>query len=277
MRSHYWTIGPFADWLRGTPKLKCGTSEEWNEWEDRAKAAHPIRWWIAEEGLDHLQKFVYYIPDRLNDIRYYINNRWVSHSHRLTAHPRDIKPGNWCDVGNRFLPCLFNELVDFVEIEQAWHHCIWSDEAKTKFNVPWYRKGWLRWRTWRCPEAGLEYLRWASTLTNEEFLDESEKHLAEPTYQAKAAKEIIELYTWWTVTYRNRPDAYDASGWSAYCEASRAANGGRLSFGSADKTPELKKMSEEAHEKLKEIEEAYTKEDEEMMIRLIKIRESLWT
>lgn len=277
MRSHYWTIGPFADWLRGTPKLKCGTSEEWNDWEDQAKAAHPIRWWVAEEGLDYLQKFVYYIPDWLNDIRYYINNRWVSHSHRLTAHPRDIKPGNWCDVGNRFLPCLFNELVDFVEIEQAWHHCIWSDEAKTKFNVPWYRKGWLRWRTWRCPEAGLEYLRWASTLTNEEFLDESEKHLAEPTYQAKAAKEIIELYTWWTVIYRNRPDAYDASGWSAYCEASRAANGGRLSFGSADKTPELKKMSEEAHEKLKEIEEAYTKEDEEMMIRLIKIRESLWT
>jgi hypothetical protein len=277
MRSHYWTIGPFADWLRGTPKLKCGTSEEWNDWEDRAKAAHPIRWWIAEEGLDYLQKFVYYIPDRLNDIRYYINNRWVSHSHRLTAHPRDIKPGNWSDVGNRFLPCLFNELVDFVEIEQAWHHCIWSDEAKTKFNVPWYRKGWLRWRTWRCPEAGLEYLRWATTLTNEEFLDEGEKHLAEPTYQAKAAKEIIELYTWWTVTYRNRPDAYDASGWSAYCEASRAANGGRLSFGSADKTPELKKMSDEAHKKLREIEEAYTKEEEEMMIRLIKIRESLWT
>ena len=277
MRSHYWTIGPFADWLRGTPKLKCGTSEEWNDWEDRAKAAHPIRWWIAEEGLDYLQKFVYYIPDRLNDLRYYINNRWVSHSHRLTAHPRDIKPGNWSDVGNRFLPCLFNELVDFVEIEQAWHHCIWSDEAKTKFNVPWYRKGWLRWRTWRCPEAGLEYLRWATTLTNEEFLDEGEKHLAEPTYQAKAAKEIIELYTWWTVTYRNRPDAYDASGWSAYCEASRAANGGRLSFGSADKTPELKKMSDEAHKKLREIEEAYTKEEEEMMIRLIKIRESLWT
>jgi len=277
MRSHYWTIGPFADWLRGTPKLKCGTSEEWNDWEDRAKAAHPIRWWIAEEGLDYLQKFVYYIPDRLNDIRYYINNRWVSHSHRLTAHPRDIKPGNWSDVSNRFLPCLFNELVDFVEIEQAWHHCIWSDEAKTKFNVPWYRKGWLRWRTWRCPEAGLEYLRWATTLTNEEFLDEGEKHLAEPTYQAKAAKEIIELYTWWTVTYRNRPDAYDASGWSAYCEASRAANGGRLSFGSADKTPELKKMSDEAHKKLREIEEAYTKEEEEMMIRLIKIRESLWT
>ena len=276
MRSHYWTIGKFADWLRGTPKLKCGTSEEWNAWEEQARTAHPVRWWIAEEGLDYLQKLVYYIPDRLNDIRYYINNRFVSYSHGLTAHPRDIKPGQWQDVGNRFLPCLFNELVDFVEIEQAWHHCMWSDDAKTKFDVPWWRSGWLRLRTWRNAEAGMEYLRWAETLTNEEFLEEGEKHKAEPTYQAKAAKEIIELYTWWTVTYRNRPDPYDASGWSEYCEASRIANGGKLSW-SGDKSPELKKMSNKAHKLLQKIEAAYEKEDEAMMIRLIKIRNSLWT
>ena len=278
MRSHYWTCSKFADWLRGTTKLKCGTGEEWHEWETRAKSAYPIRWWLAEEGLDYVQKFVYYIPDKLNDVRYYINNRWVSHSHALTAHPRDIQPGNWSDVGNRFLPCMFNELVDFVEIEQAWHHCLWSDEAKTEFEVPWWRKGWLRWRTWRSPEAGMAYLNWASTLTNAEFLDEDKKHLAEPTHQAKAAKEIIELYTWWTVTYRNRPDPYDASGWTAYCEASRAANGGSL-WGSlgGDKTPEMKKMSDKSLKLLQKIEKAYAKEDEEMMIRLIKIRESLWT
>ena len=276
MRSHYWTIGPFADWLRGTPKLKCGTSEQWHDWETAAKAAHPVRWWIAEEGLDYLQKFVYYIPDKLNDIRYYINNRWITRSHALTAHPRDIKPGNWCDVGNRFLPCLFNELVDFVEIEQAWHHCMWSDEAKTKFDVPWWRSGWLRLRTWRNAEAGMEYLHWAETLTNAEFLDEDKKSEAIPTYQAKAAKEIIELYTWWTVTYRNRPDPYEASGWTAACEAQREANGGKLSFGSP-KDPVLKKASDKAHKLLQKIEEEYTKEDEAMMIRLIKIRESLWT
>jgi hypothetical protein len=276
MRSHYWTIGKFADWLRGTPKLKCGTSEQWDTWYAESAKAHPVRYWIAEEGLDYLQKFVYYIPDRLNDIRYYINNRWVSHSHALTAHPRDIQPGNWSDVGNRFLPCMFNELVDFVEIEQAWHHCIWSDDAKTKFETPWWRKGWLRWRTWRSAEAGMEYLRWAETLTNEEFLEEGEKHKAEPTYQAKAAKEIIELYTWWTVTYRNRPDPYEASGWTAACEASRLANGGKLSW-SGEKDPVLKKASDKAHKLLQKIEAAYEKEDEEMMIRLIKIRGSLWT
>jgi len=274
MRSNYWSIGKFADWVRGTPKPESGTSEEWDAWEATAKATHPVRWWIAEEGLDYLQTIVCYIPDKLNDVRYYINNRWVSHSHALTAHSKDIKPGNWSDLGNRFLPCMFNELVDFVEIEQAWHHCMWSDDAKTEFEVPWWRKGWLRWRTWRSPEAGMEYLKWASTLTNRDFIEEDVA--SEPTHQATAAKEIIELYTWWTVTYRNRPDPYEVSGWTAACEAQRLANGGKLSF-STLKDPVLKKIQDKAHKILQKIEKDYAKEDEEMMIRLIKIRESLWT
>jgi len=276
MRSNYWSCSKFADWLRGTAKLSAGTSEEWDEWRTTAQMKHNFRYWLAEEALDAIQNFVNYPMDKLNDVRYYINNRWVSKSHALTAHPRDIRPGSWCDVGNRFLPCLFNELVDFVEIEQAWHYCMWNEEERVKYNVPWYRSGWLRWRTWRCPEAGLAYLTWASTLTNEEFLEEGEKHLAEPTYQAKAAKEIIELYTWWTTVYRNRPDPYEASGWTAACEASRIANGGRLSF-SADKDPVLKKKSDKAHKLLQKIEKAYEAEEEAMMIRLIKIRQSLWT
>jgi hypothetical protein len=274
----YWSCSPFADWLRGTKKLSAGTSEEWDTWTTQAQMKHNFRYWLAEEALSHIQDFVTWPERKLNDIRYYINNRWVSRSHSLTAHPRDIKPGQWSDVGNRFLPCMFNELVDFVEIEQAWHHCMWSDEAKTKFETPWYRSGWLRWRTWRCPEAGLEYLKWASELTVGEDMGATpgEKGYGEPTYQAKSAKEIIELYTWWTVTYRNRPDPYEASGWTAACEAQRAANGGKLSF-STPKDPVLKKQSDKAHKLLQKIEADYEKEDEAMMIRLIKIRNSLWT
>ena len=279
MRSHYWTIGKFADWLRGTPKLNVGTGEEWHDWENKAKAAHPIRWWIAEEGLDYLQKFVYYIPDRLDAVRYYINNRWITRSHALTASPRDIKPGKWSDVGYRFLPCLFNELVDFVEVEQAWHHCMWDDEARAKFNPPWWRSGWLRWRTWRCPEAGMAYLNWASGLVIDKDMgaEPGSDGYGEPTHQATAAKEIIALYTWWTETYRNRPDPYEASGWSDYCEASRASNGGRLNWDHAKDSTELRAMSDAAHKKLREMEEAYEAEEEVMMIRLIKIRQSLWT
>jgi len=279
MRSHYWTCSKFADWVRGTNKLSAGTAEEWDDWTTAAQMKHNFRYWLAEEGIDYVQKFVYYIPDKLNDIRYYINNRWVSHSHALTAHPRDIKPGSWSDVGNRFLPCMFNELVDFVEIEQAWHHCMWSDDAKTEFEVPWWRSGWLRLRTWRSPEAGMEYLKWASGLVVDENMgsNPSEKGYGEPTYQAKAAKEIIELYTWWTVTYRNRPDPYEASGWSAYCDAMRVKYPGSFFSSLNSKDPEDKKASDKSHKLLNKIEKAYEKEDEEMMIRLIKIRQSLWT
>jgi len=275
--SQYWSCSPFADWIRGTAKLKVGTAEEWDSWTTAAQMKHNFRYWLAEDGLSNLQDFVTWPARKLNDVRYYVNNRWVTKSHALTAHPRDIKPGDWCDVGNRFLPCLFNELVDFVEIEQAWHYCIWSDEHKKEFEVPWWRKGWLRWRTWRSPEAGMAYLNWASTLTNAEFLDEDKKHEAVPTYQAKAAKEIIELYTWWTVTYRNRPDPYDASGWSDHCDAMRIKYPGSFFSSLNSKDPEDRKASDKAHKALQKIEAAYAKEDEAMMIRLIKIRESLWT
>lgn len=197
---NYWTCSKFADWIRGTTKLKCGTGKEWREWEEAAKAKYPIRWWIAEEGLDKIQDVWCYIPERINNVRYYINNRFVTRTHSLTAHPRDIAPGDWRDVGNRFLPCLFNELVDFVEVEQAWSHCVWDDEARKKYSYPW----WRRWyRQWRCPEAGIDHLKWAMTLTNKDFIQEGEKE--EPTYQAKAAKEILELYTWWKEVYPLRP------------------------------------------------------------------------
>jgi len=277
MRNHYWTCSKFADWLRGTTKGGAKTSEGWDEWETRAKAAYPVRWWLAEEGLDYLQTFVFYIPDKLYALKYYINNRWVSRTHSLTAHARDIKPGDWCDVGNRFLPCLFNELVDFVEVELAWWHLAWNSEERSKYNMPWWAVGWWRVRTWRCPQAGLDNLEWQRNLRwKEDEVGKDFKGLGELTPQAVKAQEILELYTWWTTTYRNRPDPHDASGWSDYCEASRLANGGKLSW-SGDKSPELKKMSDKAHKLLQKIEAAYEKEDEQMMIRLIKVRHGLWT
>ena len=277
MMNHYWTCSKFADWLRGTTKGGAKTSEGWDEWETRAKAAYPIRWWLSEEGLDYLQKIVYFIPDKLYAIKYYINNRWVTRTHSLTAHAKDIKPGEWCDVGNRFLPCLFNELVDFVEVELAWWHLAWSPEERPKYNMPWWAVGWWRVRTWRCPQAGLDNLEWQRNLRwKEDEVGKDFKGLGELTPQAVKAQEILDLYTWWTTTYRNRPDPHDASGWTAYCELSRLANGGKLSF-SGDKSPELRKASKLALKELRKIEAAYEKEDTDMMIRLIKVRHGLWT
>jgi hypothetical protein len=277
--SRYWSCTPFADWLRGTAKLSAGTSEEWDEWTTQAQIKHNFRYWLAEEGLSHLQDFVTWPVRKIYDLKYYINNRFVTRTHALTAHTRDIKPGQWCDVGNRFLPCLFNELVDFVEIETAWSHIAWGNKAdRAKYAAPFWATGWFRWRTWRCPQAGLDHLDWAMTLTmgSDWGVDETAPNHGKPTHQAIAAKEIKELYTWWTEVYPNRPDPYDASGWTAACEASRLANGGRLSF-STPKDPALAKAQDKAHKLLQKIEADYEKEDEAMLIRLVKIRQSLWT
>lgn len=275
MRNHYWTCSKFADWLRGTTKGGAKTAEGWDEWEARAKAAYPVRWWLAEEGLDYIQRVVYFIPDQLYAIKYYINNRFITRTHSLTAHPRDIKPGQWCDVGNRFLPCLFNELVDFVEVELAWWHLAWNSEDRPKYNMPWWAVGWWRIRTWRCPQAGLDNLKWQSELIwGEDEVGDDKALVGKPTYQAERALEILALYKWWTEVYRNRPDPHDASGWTEYCDRKREQGGHFLSDA---KDPELRAFGDKALEKTREIEEAYEAEDEAMLIRLIKIRSSLWT
>ncbi len=271
----YWTCSKFADWLRGTMKPHAETSKGWATWKKEAKAKHPVRYWIAEEGLDLVQDVWMWIPDRLNDIRYYINNRWVSQTHGMYAH--SLEKGKWHEYETRLLHSMFDQLVDFVEIEQAWHHVMWDEEARKRFETPWWRKGWLRWRTWRCPDAGIEYLIWASGLKIDEGMgcEKNSEHYGQPTQQAINAQEVLELYRWWKVERPKRLDPHDAGGWTEYCEQRR--KNGHDFFDFEDKSPEDAERSKVALNKTHEIETAYNNEDEAMMIRLIKIRAGLWT
>jgi hypothetical protein len=274
MRNHYWTCSKFADWLRGTPSPGALTSKDWKAWHKEAKAAHPVRYWLADDGLDYIQQFVFYIPDQLYAIKYYINNRWVTGTHSLRAHPRDITPGDWCDVGNRFLPCLFNELVDFVEVELAWWHIAWSDRAeRAKYDAPFWATGWFRWRNWRCPQAGLDNLAWQMTCDNKDYTPEDHPDYGQLTPQAHNAAEILALYTWWTQERPKRVDPMEASGWTAYCESKRQAGGSVLDTLDHDDGVDTTPM----HDIMRDLEDKYEMEDEKMMIRLIKIRQALWT
>jgi hypothetical protein len=279
--SRYWSCSPFADWLRGTKKLSAGTAEQWDDWTTTAQMKHNFRYWLAEEGLGHLQDFVTWPIRKIYDVKYYINNRFVTKTHSLTAHARDIKPGQWCDVGNRFLPCLFNELVDFVEIELAWWHIAWADPAeKAKYKAPFWATGWFRWRTWRCPEAGIDNLDWQRNLRHsvDDGWAEGDPNIGKLTPQAVKAQEVLDLYRWWKDVYPNRPDAHDASGWSEYCELKRKEHGETgLSFMKESANPETRALGDRALMKTHEIEKAYDDEDTEMMIRLIKVRHGLWT
>jgi hypothetical protein len=278
MRSHYWSCSKFADWLRGTPKPSSATGEGWDAWKKVAKTNSAVRYWLAEQGLRSLSNVWYFIPDTLNSIKYYINNRWVTRTHALTANVKDIKPGSWCDTGNRFLPCLFNELVEFVEVELAWSHIAWGDDKeRKKYNAPFWSYGWWRWRSWRSAQAGLDNLEWQRNLRwTEDEVGKDAPELGKWTSQAVKAQEILDLYTWWTAVYRTRPDPYEASGWSAACALQRQSNGGSLGL-SQSRDPVIKEAQDRAHKILTKMEEDYLQEEEDMMIRLIKIRQGLWT
>lgn len=269
MRVNYWGNSKLADRIRGTEKPSALSGDGWKEWKEQARKKHPVRYWIAEEGLDHVQNIVMWPADKLYSLKYYIVNRWIDQSHALVAHPQHIKPGQWMDLDYRMLHCLFDELVDFVEIEKAYSNYRWQEE-KLK-TLKWWQGGRWRTRTWRSAEAGVAHLKWEMTLTDEEWIED--KSQAKPTAQAEAAREILDLYTWWTETYPNRPDPYDVSGWSDHCEDKRKRGIGFLETDPEEDKEETRKILDRSNE----LEAQYNQEEEEMLIRLIKLRGSLWT
>ena len=271
MRSNYWSCSKFADIIRGTNKPMFLDADGWDKWHLESKKKHPIRYWIADELLDYVQNTIMWIPDRIYDAKYYVVNRWIDQSHALVAHPKHIKPGQYRDMDSRILFCLFDELVNFVEIEKAYSNYRWNEEKQK--GMKWWQVGRWRTRTWRSAEAGLDYLEWESKLTNIEWLVGDEKIKAKLTPQAEAAIEIIALYKWWTEVYPNRPDAHDASGWTAHCESKSERGIGFLADDPQEDHAATKKMLD----KIRKIEAAYEAEDTKMLIRLIKIRGSLWS
>jgi hypothetical protein len=271
--THYWSCSKFADWLRGTPKGGAKTGRGWNDWHKEASFKYPIRYWIAEEALDWIQDFITWPTRQVHNVKYYINNRWITRTHTLTAS--SLEKGKWHEFDTRLLHCMFDELVNYIEVEEAWSNIAWDKEARAKYNAPFYSWGWFRWRTWRCPEAGLDKLKWAASLTNEEFLDDDKKHEAELTPQAKTAIELMALYDWWKNVRPKRPDPHDASGWTELCEKRR--QGGRDFLDFEDRTEEEQTATRESLDLCHKIEEQYFEEDTEMMARLIKIRRGIWT
>lgn len=271
MRFDYWSCSKFADWVRGTPKPHAATSEGWNAWNKTAKTKK-IRYWLAEEGLDILEGIVFWPLNCIRAIRYYFNNRWISKTHALTSN---LKQGQWYDFDTRLLHSLFDELVNFVEIEAAWMHVVCDEEESKKYKTPWIRR-YLRFGLWRCPEAGLAYLEWASSL---KYDDCDGPRYGQPTPQALAAQETKALYKWWKEERPTRPDPMDASGWSDYCEEKSKEAEARdddMWIGCSRDSSDMERSSK-ISEILHRMEEEQDEEDTAMLIRLIKIRHHLWT
>lgn len=150
-------------------------------------------------------------------------------------------------------------------------------EYCAKYAAPFWATGWFRWRTWRCPQAGIDHLKWASSLVIDDSFGAkpNSKNYGKPTNQAVIAKEMLELYTWWKEIYPKRQDPHVASGWTELCDKRREAHKDDIMFN--DRTPDEKKETRKVLDAAYKIEKQYDKEETEMMCRLIRIRDGLWT
>ena len=245
------------------------SSNGWGNWDALAKSSHPIRYYLSETVAPFFtDMYRSVITHPLNWIRYRTYNRY----HRVST---GLTPG-WWDVDAQMLNVNFNMLVDFIEIEKA-SMMRWDDnEVDTQ---KWYQFG--PFDNWRDAELGVKHLKWEMTLTrNADYgLKEGDEGFGEPTLQAIAAKEQYELYTWWKEVRPKRPEAMDASGLSAWYEKNRDAGKGFMEMFNTNRAARLAdedgyKTMSDLHTK---IENDYDAEDLSMLIRLMTIRQSLWS
>lgn len=259
-RGRYWSCSQFANHVRGTTKPKALGMEEWDQWHEKAKSAHPWRYWIAEQALDKVQNVIWWPVDKLHGVKYRFANRFVTKSHALTS---TLKKGEWHELDTRILHCMFNELVNYVEVELAWSNIAWDTEARKKYKAPFHAVGLFRMRVWRSEQAGLDHLKWAATLVDEQT--------NQPTSQASSAQQIIEMYNWWKYVRPQRKASEDASGWSDYC------NSNRQGFSFAKQTPAERRKTQKMIKLMDKIDKQYHEEDTKMLVQLVQVRSHLWT
>lgn len=230
----YWSLSSLAKWIRekaGLTNPYSLTMEGWKDYKEECKQKAPFIYWLTTTGFNKTQDFVSYPFDILYNARCYYRN-WKGNTHVLDGN---LKKGQWYDLSSRILPCLFEELVKYIEQEKE-----------------------------------LETLEWETTLVyNEEWgIDPSDEKYGKLTDQAIHAIEQKALYLWYKNIYLKRSDPHDISGLTDFYK-----EGEGLSKLDESRNKEWKDM----YEIYSKIEEDYRKEEEEMIIRLIKIRESLWT
>lgn len=257
-------------------KPHATTARGWRDWEKRAQQEQPMAYWINEVAIDRIVRGFNRVIGSINDLRYYIRVRFFDRYHVINTR---LEPG-YHDADTRMLHGMFNLLVDFVEIEKAWMHVVFDSEERAKRKHPWWSLGLTRFKAFRDPEAGIDHLRWESTL------DDPNLPVTERSpVQAQTARELLVLYYWWKDVRPKRPDPMEASGWSDYCDQRRNAsaekNDGKPDvwdlLDTDDETPEDKATSSAILERCREIEEQQTQEDEDMLIRLVKVRKAMWT
>lgn len=228
------------------------TWDGWDEWHNKTKVEKPAAYFIMETVPNFLATCWRRTTSPFTNFRWYLKARFFDRYHLI--HTR-LSYG-YHDTRERMLYGTFSLLVDYVELELSHMH--------RESPRPWYSKGIFRIKSFRCVDDGIKHLMWETSLTGPAYAGD---------HQATTAKEVLDLYFWWTKIRPLRQDPWDLSGsdelWKDKSIKSILSN--------KNKTKKDKKLEAERAKKCAEIEEAFLAEDNKQLERLIKIRPYLWT
>jgi len=234
----------------------AASMEEWDVWNNNAMKSK-FKWFIVDTvptwfAVTFQYRYEHFISK--------LKSKYIR-KHNLIKITT-LEDDEWYDTNTRLMHGMFQLLVDFVELEKAHMQVIFGEE-----NAPRY----MRKANYRNGIMGLKYLDWEITLGKEGGKD-----------QSKNAKIVRDLYIWWTGVRPQREDLMDVKGSMGVStnefydsDTSKDSMGVFADFGrKKDNEPDLYKDVNKAYE---DAEKKYNKEDEQMLIKLVKIRKSLWT
>jgi len=250
----------FKRWMDYNPPGSM-SSKGWRLFGKEFKEKAPIRHWFMKEF-----RYTAILPIKwkYDNIRYWIRYRTYDKYHIVDT---GLKP-DYYDASTIMLHADFNILKEFVEVEQAWQSYCWSDEYKEKAtwcekHMPFYRFFY----PFRRPDIGIKHFEWAATLDDPKLPPHERCD-----HQAVAAREILTIYDWWVNQRPARKEIehtpYDNQG----LDGILACFDDDFDRTAPDFIVHQKSMDDAGKQ-----EEEWHDEDEQMLIRLIKVRRSLWT
>jgi hypothetical protein len=246
----------------------------WAKWHTENKNKNKLAYWMTETLPSKIDWVFDLLIDPINEGKYYLVNRFVIKTHTL---PTNLKKGAYWDSGTKMLHGCFDTLVDFIEVECANHHMMWSSTDQEKYKYPRRMKYWLTdWYTWRSPESGVAYLYWNMSL-DDPMVELENRHPP----QAESARITFKLYYWWKYERPIRNEPYtDSKLDEFYALMESKYDGGNWLF-SRGKDEQMNAEEKAEYQRLVGLQDQLEKDnlatDEEMLTLLISHRLHLWT
>lgn len=213
-----------------------------------------------------------------NKVYYEIRNRFFAKYYRIDI--REMPKGAWWDFDHKAFHVLLQMFEDFILNEKGaselsrWEYNRKKEKARTSAQqyyeeLSWYERKFSKRKILK-EKFAIEYLKWEIDLVND--LDTAEYERKVRRSQSESAVEQLAIWKWWTEIYKNRTDPFDTPEINEYYNniTTTPCENGNFLMNFPEKNRE---KINAAHVEENRREE----EDTEMMVRICKVRRSLWT